>query len=639
MAAGFEKDSFSHELSQFSRRVAALREVGDGSPDVLDALLTELELAEEELRACGDELAEQGRAVSERHQGTERERALLRTVFRDLPVPVFVLDHAGTIRRANSAAAELLGTSWAYVSGKPFPIFIDLTARAVFRTRLSAVLRGGGTVSFASLIAGAGRRLQARLVLSRLSPPGEARPLVAVAALPVAGESPAPVPALPADSDAAQPRDVAGAGDHGIAAVVRRMDLLSRVTRLLLQDRFGGASALLNRVAWLLRDDAADWVIIDVVGARGMSRAVVAGPDGPATAAITRQITGAAPAHNEVLTTGEAVLDPVIQDEAALGTAGGRPVLGVLGAGSVLSVPLRTGERTDGVLTLVRSPDQPAFSLSDRGLFEDIGEQIAIAVRASRQYQRHSETATALRASLLPHDTIQLPGLDWAVAYSGGTEGIETGGDFHDVFRCAGGWGVLLGDVSGHGEEAAALTGMVRNGVRLLSLWDDQPGRVLSQLNTAMTTQPESDRFVTLAAVHLRWSTEGLAVKVASAGHPPIAVARADGTVTFTAGGGLPLGLFDDGTAHTERLTLSPGDVLLLYSDGVTGTQAPDGSCYGTGRLTDILLQASERSAEGIVKMIQDDMATFSQGTPRRDDAAVLAVRVRCIPPPGSAGR
>ena len=332
MAAGFEKDSFSHELSQFSRRVTALREAGDGSPDVVDALLTELELAEEELRACGDELTEQDRTVSERHQGAERERALLRTVFRDLPVPVFVLDHAGTIRRANSAAAELLGTSWAYVSGKPFPIFVDLTARAVFRSRLSAVLRGGGTVSFASLLAGAGRRLQVRLVLSRLSPPGEARPLVAVATLPVAGESPVPVPAAPpADSGAAQPHEVAGAGDHGIAAVVRRMDLLSRVTRLLLQDRFGGASALLNRVAWLLRDDAADWVIIDVVGAGGMSRAVVAGPDGPATTAITRQITGAAPAHDEVLRTGEAVLYPVIQDEAALGTAGGRPVLGILG--------------------------------------------------------------------------------------------------------------------------------------------------------------------------------------------------------------------------------------------------------------------------------------------------------------------
>ncbi|HEY4462459.1 MAG TPA: PAS domain-containing protein, partial [Streptosporangiaceae bacterium] len=105
MAGGFEFSAFDQEFADFRKRVTALRTARDSSPDIVDALLVELELAEEELRVSQEELAQRGNEIAERSEGSDRERALLRAVFAELPVPVFVLDHSGSVRRANRAAA------------------------------------------------------------------------------------------------------------------------------------------------------------------------------------------------------------------------------------------------------------------------------------------------------------------------------------------------------------------------------------------------------------------------------------------------------------------------------------------------------------------------------------------------------
>ena len=625
MPGGFEFSAFDQEFADFRERVTALRTARDSSPDIVDALLVELELAEEELRVSQEELAQRGNEIAERSEGSDRERALLRTVFAELPVPVFVLDHGGSVRRANRAAAEVLGTSSAFVAGKPFPVFVDLSARAAFRSRLSAVVRNGGTTSFTSVITASRRRLRARIMLTRLEPPSQTQPLVAVAILPPGGGPEA------TESPAAESQGDGRAGsDQAVIAATRRADLLYRVTRLLLEEQSLSEPVTLHRVAWLLRGEAAAWVIIDLAREDGMTRAVVAGPDGgPASALVAGDPAPDTPLHAEVAEAGKAALLPVIPDENALGvTADGRPVLMELGAGSLLSVPLRTGDVTTGVLTLVRRPDEPVFGLSDLRLFEEIGEHLALALRTERRYRRRSDTAAALQASLLPQVAEQIPGLDWAAAYRAGTGGVEVGGDFYDVFTSPGGWGVALGDVCGKGQEAAAVTAMVRHGIRLLSLWDGHPASVLAKVNTAMMTQQETTRFVTAVAAHLSWDEDGLAVELTSAGHPGAVVLRAGGAVSFTAGGGVPLGLFDDGATRTEHLRLAPGDTLVLYSDGVTEMRAAGGALYGSARLAEVLTRNLGSPTAHLIKAIEDDLSAFGHGAASHDDVAVLAIRV-----------
>ena len=479
MTGSTELSGFDREFADFSRRIRALRSARPSSPpDLADALFTELELAEEELRVIRDQVAEQDREILRRSDAADRERTLLRSVLSELPVPVFVLDHDGLIRRANGAAAELLGTSSAYVTGKPFPVFVDLTAPT------------------ASLVAG---------------------------------------------------------------------------------------------------DRAA-----------------------------------AAPLHSQVLRTGRAVLRSRIRDENALGvTAAGRPVLAILGAGSVLGIPLRAGDSADGVLTLVRSPARPAFDLPDLRVLEEVGGHLALALRAERRYRRRSDTAEALQASLLPRVPAPMPGLDWAAACRPGTQDLEVGGDFYDFFPSPGGWGVVLGDVCGKGGEAAAVTAMARHGIRVLSIWDDQPARVLAKVNEAMMSQQETDRFVTAVAAHLRWHADRLSVRLASAGHPAAVLVRAGGAVCFASGGGLPLGMFGDAEMRTEHVALRAGDTLVLYSDGVTERRAADGSFYGTARLAGALTRSLGHPAASIVRTMEDDLFSFSEGTPgHHDDVAIVAVRV-----------
>ena len=178
------------------------------------------------------------------------------------------------------------------------------------------------------------------------------------------------------------------------------MDLLSQVTRLLLDEQSLSEPVTLHRVAWLLQADAAEWVIIDLVRGAGITRAVVAGPDLPPQPLVAGERAEPAPLHTQVLASGRAVLQPVIEDENALGLATtGSPVLTALGAGSVLCVPMRANGTTAGVLTMVRPPERRSFSLSDQRIFEEIGELLALALHNGRRYRRRSDTATALRAS------------------------------------------------------------------------------------------------------------------------------------------------------------------------------------------------------------------------------------------------
>jgi phosphoserine phosphatase RsbU/P len=621
--------AFDWEFAEFSRRITALRTAQRSSPETAEALLIELELAEEELHVIRDQLTEQSQEISRHGDPADRERSLLRAVFSEMAVPVFVLDHGGFIRRANGAAAELLGTASAYIAGKPFPIFVDLTARAAFRSQLSAVFRSGGQSSFTSVLLVSQRRLRARMMLARIDPSTEVQPLVTVAVLPPAaapGTAGAPGGTAAAPAQGPESR-------HSVAAAVRRLDLMSQVTRLLLEEQPLSEPVILHRVAWLLQAGTADWVIVDMAREDGIIRAVVAGPDNPLAPLAAGDQAGAAPLPSQVLRTGQAVVHPHIQDENMLGvTATGQPVLVVLGGGSVLSVPVRAADFTAGVLTLVRAPEKPAFDLSDLRVLEEIGELLALALRAERLQRRRSDTAVALAASLLPQVPMPMPGLDWAAAYRPGTGGIEVGADFYDFYASPGGCGVVLGDVSGKGAEAAAVTAMVRHGIRLLGLWDDQPADVLAKLNTAIVAQYQTDRFVTVAAAHLSWRGDGLDVRLTSAGHPGAALVRASGVVSFAPGGGLPLGIFEDAETRTEQFTLRTGDTLVLYSDGVTERRAADGSAYGAARLADILTRGPGRSATSIVRMIEDDLGAFSAGAKRGDDVAILVVRVAGVP-------
>lgn len=366
------------EITALGERVRALRSTHTMYPDdarsTAEASLAELEYAERLLKEAGSELAGalSGRSEQRREGGSD-ERALLRAIFSDLTVPVVLLDQDGYIRRINNAGADQLGGAPGYLTGKPFVHFVDLRNRAALRSWLAAVLRGDGPASLESRTAQRGWAEDVHMTLTRLELPTEPHPLVLVALSPPmhGGEDEGPAPLEPEVED------------QVVVLAARRLDVLTRMTRLLLR-RSGLA---LDEVADLLADSYADWVVLDVLDrpepARAR-RAVVAGPtDVPddLRTSVERAVPEETDVPGRVLAEGESLLHPLIEDEGVLGhDAADAPLLGLIGAGSLLSVPLRGSRGVRGALTLIRRSNRGSFHLADLGLIEEIGEHIGLAM-------------------------------------------------------------------------------------------------------------------------------------------------------------------------------------------------------------------------------------------------------------------
>ncbi len=370
------------EVAELSDRVAALRSTHamypSDAPGTAEAALAELGYAQQLLHDC--ELRRTTHAPNgPRRSGNDDERAVLRAVFTELSVPVVLLDRAGYIRRINTVGAERLGSVSGYLTGKPFSNFVDLRRRAAMRSWLATVLRGGEPASFESRLAQRGWAEDVHLTLTRLDVPTEAEPMVLVAMSPPlhsdADEGPAPL----------EPE----VEDQVVVLAARRLDVLTRMTRLLLRSAGpggGGQPLPLEQAAGLLADSYADWVLMDVCDlpsdAERARRAVVVGPqDDPHRARLESLDPRDSAVPRDVLASGESVLHQLIEDEGVLGRArGGAPLLSALGAGSLLCVPLRGSRGVRGALTLIRRSNRGAFRLADLGLIEEIGEHIGLAL-------------------------------------------------------------------------------------------------------------------------------------------------------------------------------------------------------------------------------------------------------------------
>ena len=414
-------------------------------------------------------------------------------------------------------------------------------------------------------------------------------------------------------------RDRNGRSADAHSAALRRLDAVCRLTALLVDEprESDSEDVVLGQVAQLLAGEFGARVTVFL--ARSASPPV----------RVAACASGADPDG----------ADPPAPSDAAV-RAGrrvqeeGRPLLRAgeaEAAGALLAVPLTAGGRVLGSLVLVR---EERFAVHELGLLEELGRQLALALRAGRVHDRVATTARTLQSSLMPAELPLVPGVQVAAVHHTPGDGSTVGGDFYDVFPVKDGWGLLLGDVCGKGEEAAAVTAAVRHSTRALSVWDPCPDVVLEKVGHTMTVQNTTDRFATAVFAHLRaepGSGPGATrVRVASAGHLPGAVVRARGNVSFLKGGGCPLGIEGLSEVSLEELLLEPGDALLLYSDGATEARDPDGVFFDERGLAAVLAETEGLSAEALVRAVEQRVLGFAGGSPQ-DDMALLAIRV--VPP------
>jgi serine phosphatase RsbU (regulator of sigma subunit)/PAS domain-containing protein len=625
MPADNDAAELDSEIEALAQRAGELRHAaastGADMRSNLDAALAELEFALEVMAKLQAQLQSSAPAAPDRGARTaDLERRLLRTVFQAAPTPMFLLGTDGMVRRVNRQAANLLGMPRGYATGKPLPAFVDLTTRAALRTQLNAVVRTRRPRQVRCNLLSTRGRVDTVLTVDLIEVAGEAEPILVAVAGAMHPGTPSAEPASPRDRES----------DWAVAAVTQRFDMMTAATRLLLDNATSSETLALRRCAQLLAAEMDAWVIIDVKRSGRLRRQIAVAPGDQPPSELSRTVERANPPPgslpSQVQASGQSRLLSHVEDTAILGTApSGVPVLTLLGVTSVLCVPLLDGEESYGTLTVARRADDGPLEVAELGVVEELGEQLALTVKVERMFLRRSEVAEVLQASLLPRDLPSIPGIELAATAVPATEGVDVGGDFYDVYRSPGGWGASIGDVCGKGEEAAAVAAMARHTIRALAHWEADPALVLNQANEVMRAQPDADRFVTTCAVHLRECGQSMAVSVGSAGHPGAVLVRRDGRTRMLAGGGFPLGLFDDVEAEGENVRLDAGDTLVLYSDGVTDARNLQGD-YFDDRLAGELAVMAGKPVTRMISALQAMVLEFSQGS-LRDDMTVLAIR------------
>ena len=260
------------------------------------------------------------------------------------------------------------------------------------------------------------------------------------------------------------------------------------------------------------------------------------------------------------------------------------------------SCPLTARGRTFGVLTLVMAESMRRFDDADREFAEQVAGRAAVAVDNARLATSRRQTADTLQRSLLPDTVPPIDGWTVATFYRAArvAEEIEVGGDFYDFYDNGDAWIVLLGDVTGKGVEAAALTSLVRHGARFLSKYERSPSRILVRLNEALSEQPG---LWLCTAVCVRLHREEAVI--ASAGHPPALIVRDDGRVREIGTEGPILGAWTGELPVDRTVPVGADETLFLYTDGVIDTLG-EHDRFGAGRLKRLLAEHGARAAGAI---------------------------------------
>lgn len=340
--------------------------------------------------------------------------------------------------------------------------------------------------------------------------------------------------------------------------------------------------------------------------------------------------------HGRILTTGRHELMHVLADghvpeTVAAIVPAGELRDGVLGLrpADLLVLPLTARGTTFGTLTLARRAGR-GFEPEDVTVAAEVSSRMAVALDTARVYAEQARVAEVLAASLRAPKLPDTPGLAVGARMRAAMHTTDIGGDFFDVFGEPGDWSVLLGDVAGKGAEAAILTGQARHTVRGAAFFDRRPAELLRVLNAALfagtgPTEPAT-RFLTAVSARVTTRPDGsLSVTLASAGHPRPLVVRKSGVVEEVPVKGLLCGAVSSAHYTEVHEELAPGDMMLLFTDGVPDAIGSDGR-FGLGRLSQLAAGYAGSGPHALAEAVDIAVAEYGgAGLAPTDDVAVLA--------------
>jgi serine phosphatase RsbU (regulator of sigma subunit) len=303
--------------------------------------------------------------------------------------------------------------------------------------------------------------------------------------------------------------------------------------------------------------------------------------------------------------------------------------------GTPIGVMLRSAGRPLGMLEIADRPERE-FTPRDEAILAQLGQLASVAIAKSQAYGRERHIAQVLQRSLLPPGLPSVPGLSAAVRFIAAGEGIEVGGDFYDFFPVGtvpygdeppDGCDVaaLIGDVCGKGPEAASVTSLARHTLRAAAEYEARPSAVLGLLHRALREARDDGRFCTVAFCRFERTGDGVRMHLSCGGHPLPLVLRRSGAVEPVGRLGTLLGADVEPVLNDVSVELAPGEVVLLYTDGVTEVRAGRQEIFGHRDLAELLGRCGGLGPDAVAQRVQDAVLEAAGGRPR-DDIAILAV-------------
>jgi serine phosphatase RsbU (regulator of sigma subunit)/ketosteroid isomerase-like protein len=417
-----------------------------------------------------------------------------------------------------------------------------------------------------------------------------------------------------------------------VRQVNRRFRMLDEVSRV--PDEGGSLDETLDAIAAIVVPELADICAIDVIEGNHVRRAAVrvAGPEAAMTEAKLRarkpQI------QEEMVSAGsrerqEPRLFEFSDDEELreyVESEEDFEFVRSLRVRSMVTVELRARGRPTGVLTISAGPSGRRYRSGDVKFASVLASRVALALDnaglfsdLARSERERAEIAETLQRGLLPPPLPHIPGWSVAATYRPAGAENEIGGDFYDAFRIVGGWMVVIGDVTGRGAHAAAVTAHARYTLRTAAALTGDPVVALRTLNRELLTR-RGTALCSVAAMAVSEDSRK-PVRLAVAGHPPPLLIEGD-SVTEVSEPAPVLGAFHEDAWGIEAVPVASGQQLVVVTDGVTEALGSE-ERFGEDRLRAELVGVT--SPARAAQRIEGALHEFTGGT-LEDDAAIVAI-------------
>ncbi len=299
---------------------------------------------------------------------------------------------------------------------------------------------------------------------------------------------------------------------------------------------------------------------------------------------------------------------------------------------SEIAVPIESGEEIVGVFNL-ESDQKNAYDENNRELVEAFASQAAVTIERARLHEEALERrrlegelsiARQIQTTFLPKGDPQVKGFDIAGM---NIPSSEVGGDFFDFIKIVENQlGVAIADVSGKGIPAALIMAAFRASLKAEILNNYAIRTIFQKVNRLLFESVEREMYVT--AVYGVLDTKNRVLTFSNAGHNPPILRRADGSIEYLSEGGVALGVLELSTYEERPLSLFSGDVLILYTDGVTEAFSPGGEEFGVDRLVEVINENYELSARDLLNEIYERVQDFTSDSAQLDDLTMVAIKV-----------